>query len=244
MTYPVVSLPVGLAAYQELASANTVGMPSARSDERGQKLDSDSAVVEGLDQLRQASELAARELSKSKNQNKLAQIQIEANFALNHLYPILKDFPAQPLRDPDFWRHLTFKVIDDWVIASESTNKSYLGLVLSAMQDCWPLIMFNRSELSLKHSAVINCAPSELYCLGNDFWRSHILRVQTKFEDAVLTDVFRAALDERLPTKVVRPFAKDIQARRASVFLGGLDANAARKVVEDSLAVAEADSES
>ena len=69
MTYPVVSLPVGLAAYQELASASTVGMPSARSDERGQKLDSDSAVVEGLDQLRQASESAARELGKSKNQN-------------------------------------------------------------------------------------------------------------------------------------------------------------------------------
>ena len=238
MTYPVVSLSVGRAAHQEFSTSDSGRMPDVRSDTRGPRHDGDSALENGLQELKEASAAAAQRLLK-KSVRKADQDRLEAEFAIEKLYVIARRFPAQALRDPDFWRYVTFKVIDDWVVAQGATNAQYLGVVPSAMQDCTPLMMFNRSELSLKHALVLRCEPSQLYNLGADFWRSHILRVGTKYEDAVLSSVLRLALDGRLPTKIVRPFAKDIKARRSTIFLGCLTEAQADKLVEQSLVYAE-----
>lgn len=238
MTYPVVSLSVGRAAHQEFASSDSGRMPDVRSDTRGPRHDDDAALENGLQELKEASDAAAQRLLK-KNVRKADQDRLEAEFAIEKLYVIARRFPAQALRDPDFWRYVTFKVIDDWIVAKGDMNAQYLGVVPSSMKDCIPLMMFNRSELCLKHALVLKCEPAQLYSLGSDFWRSHILRVDTRFEDNLLSSVLRLALDGRLPTKIVRPFAKDIQARRSTVFLGGLSQDQADKIVEQSLMYAE-----
>ena len=245
MTYPIVSLSVGRAAYQELQTSSIGQMPEVRSESRGSRSDDDSALENGLEKLRAASVVAAQESFK-KSVRKADQDQLEAAFAIQELYGVARQFPSQALRDPDFWRYVTFNTIGEWVIAKGASNASYLGLVPSAMNDCWPVMMFNRSELSIKHATILGCEAVELYGLGADFWRSHILRVPTKYEETFLTSVFRLALDGRLPTKVVRPFAKDIQVRRSTILLGSLTQEEADKIAEQSLnfaeSVAEADS--
>ncbi len=238
MTYPIVSLSAGQAAYQELQSSTSGRMPEVRSESRGPRRDDDSALEGALEELKASSTVAAQE-SLKKSVRKADQDQLEAAFAIKKLYAAARQFPSQPLRDPDFWRYVTFNIIDDWVIAKGASNASYLGLVPSAMIDCWPVMMFNRSELSIRHATILSREPEELYGLGADFWRSHILRVPTKYEETLLTSVFRLALDGRLPTKVVRPFAKDIQARRSTIFLGSLTQAQADKIAEESLNYAE-----
>lgn len=234
MTYPIVTLSSGLVAYNRMATMEPPAVSPAQVESRGSATGDESVLEATLVALEAASSDAA-DLWHVRGGGRGHNDKIEAAFAIESLHPALDSLQATLLGDPDFWRFLTFNVLHRFISAMNTTNRAYLGLIPSSFQDCVPLMMFNRADLSLRHARGLATDPSDLYAIGADFWRSHILRVANRFDDTLVRAMLSRAMKGDLPTSIIRLVAPDLKARRASIFLGALNEGAAADLLDESI---------
>ena len=235
MIYPVVTLSSGATAYSQMLTSAAQSLIPAAVESRGIATGEEGSLEATLTLLDVASTDAADSWHLERDGSRTNNDQIEAAFAIETLHPALNTLPAAVLGDADFWRFLTFNVLNRLIDAMGTSNRAYLGLVPSSFQDCLPLMMFNRAELSIHHAAALQSQPSQLYCLGTDFWRSHILRVANRYDENLVRALLQRALQGDLPTSIIRLVAPDLKARRATIFLGGLNEEAAAALLDESI---------
>lgn len=143
------------------------------------------------------------------------------------LYEAVEHLPAMVLNDPGFWRYLSFAYDGFWEFAAWR-HREQLGKPKSFSKyvdakrprECVLTRMFlrvhalhgdgddDREYRDLAASIKTNAA---------DFWRAHIVRVQTGKSPAVARSLARRQREDDLPRNVIREFAKIVNRIHANV---------------------------
>ena len=125
--------------------------------------------------------------------------QVEGELSLA-LYETLRPLPPQALADPDFWRFVAVEMIRDFVYWRDGENCSHASFGLRSerrIPDCVPLRMFNRAHLVAKISGDGGMTGVDIATSGGaDFWQSHVLRVQNRFDPRVVRLLVEAMADK------------------------------------------------
>lgn len=153
----------------------------------------------------------------------VTQDQVEGILSIN-LYETLSDFPAGTLTDPDFWRYLAVEVVRDFVWWRDGRDCSYASFGLSSSRripDCVPLRMFNRAHIAEAVAEKVSIPRMEIVKAGGaDFWQSHVLRVQNRFDPRIVASLVDSLESEQIANvQELRDVAKDIRRLRANVVL-------------------------
>lgn len=235
MKYPVLPLLPAITTYNQYLISGKLKLGSAQAEVR--EIPSEKSTLDAEEALMPleagAQETASAITGLSSPKSRQADV-LEAKFAVDMLHPTLSQFPVSALGDLDFWRFITFRTLESLVISRERFSKGYLGLDSGSPHDCTALSMFNRAELSIEHAPHLNRAASDLYAIGNDFWRSHILRVANRYDPALVRALLQRGLEGALTTDQIRPVARDLRARRASLFLGCLNDEESLHLLDES----------
>ncbi len=149
--------------------------------------------------------------------------QVEGLLSLD-LYDSLSDLPARVLTDPDFWRYVAVEVVRDFVFWRDGAGCSQASFGLSAARripDCVPLRMFNRAHLARSISTMGHYSDAQVCTAGGaDFWQSHVLRVQNRFDSRLIGALVDADVSGRMGNvQVLREVAKDVRRLRANFVL-------------------------
>jgi len=153
----------------------------------------------------------------------LTRDQVEGTVG-SKLYPHLLSLPPQALSDPDFWRYVAVEILREFVFWRDGVNCSLASFGLASARripDCVPLRMFNRAHIA--HRAT-DGDPLRAGLLassaGADFWQSHILRVQSRYDPRVARELAEKMDDGSLPdVQALRQIAKEIRRLRANLVL-------------------------
>jgi hypothetical protein len=153
----------------------------------------------------------------------LTSDQVEGKLSIP-LYEVLRCVPAQALGDPDFWRFIAVEKIRDFVYWRDGENCSHASFGLKSerrIPDCVPLRMFNRAHLASRISGSCSMTEDEIVTSGGaDFWQSHVLRVQNRFDPRVVRLLVEAMTDKSIPSvTVLRGVAKEIRQIRSNIVL-------------------------
>ena len=140
------------------------------------------------------------------------------------LFDVLQVIPAQALGDPDFWRFLAVEKIRDFIYWRDGENCSHASFGLKSerrIPDCVPLRMFNRAHIARKIVASGGMTDLEVATSGGaDFWQSHILRVQNRFDPRLVRLLVNSMAEKTIPNVgVLRVVAKEIRQVRSNVVL-------------------------
>jgi hypothetical protein len=137
----------------------------------------------------------------------------------SQLHKLLVCWPPQVLDDPGFWRYVSlaiFRFIAQRENLSEDNIRTYMNGKSST--ECVPLRMFLRGQAvavpGLEGDDLTSAIPK-----GTDFWRSHIIRVQTGAYPAVARPFAIIQRDHRMKTNPVRDFAKRLNRVNVNVVL-------------------------
>lgn len=149
--------------------------------------------------------------------------QVEGNVGVD-LYPSIMEFPPEALGDPDFWRYIAVEVIRDFVFWRDGDDCSLASFGLSSARripDCVPLRMFNRAHIASETARDDSGEQSRIAMAGGaDFWQSHVLRVQNRYDPRIAQDLATAMYSGEIPNvQVLRQIAKDIRRLRANLIL-------------------------
>lgn len=158
------------------------------------------------------------------------------------LYDGLSAVGFEALDDPGFWRYLSVGFDDFWdfIVWREhkafSKRESFLKYVngkqptecvLSRMY-LRILALGGRSDPQERFRELAPALPT-----ATDFWRSHVIRVQTAASPAVVRAFARMHQERRLNTDDLREFAKDISKIRSTVVLSIYDDREADAFIRD-----------
>ena len=160
------------------------------------------------------------------------------------LYDGLSGVEFDALDDPGFWRYLSVGFDDFWDFIAWREHRalakreSFLKYVDGKQPtECVLQRMYLRI-LALgarddPEEQFRNLAPA--LPTATDFWRSHVIRVQTAASPAVVRAFARMQKDEkrRLKTDDLREFAKDISKIRSTVVLSIYDDDEADAFIND-----------
>jgi hypothetical protein len=140
------------------------------------------------------------------------------------LHGVMSELPPQVLGDPDFWRYVSLGMAPDFVAWRDGENCSPASYGLQSglrIPDCVPLRMFNRAHIGQQVSSILSTDVAEACRLGGaDFWQSHVLRVQNRFDSRVVAALIAAMQDGRLPrAEEMRLAAKKIRQERSNLVL-------------------------
>ena len=235
MKYPVLPMLPAVTAYNEYLLSGKLELATAKTEIRQTISNEHEIDVEtDLVALETSARVTAAAISELASPKSRQADLLEARLAIDVLHPTLSRFPSAVLGDLDFWRYVTFITLESVVISRERFSKAYLGLDSGSPHDCTALSMFNRAELSIQHAPQLGREASDLYALGNDLWRSHILRVANRYDPSLVQALLQRGLDGDLSTDQIRPVARDLRARRATLFLGSLNDEEALNLLDES----------
>lgn len=151
------------------------------------------------------------------------------------LHAALDQLPVGVLDDPGFWSYVSVAHLW-WFVAIREAGPISKGNHLKYVDgahptECVPFRMFLRGQ------AVRNgddySAASALES-ATDFWRSHVLRVQTGTAPALTRAFVRLQADRRMSTeRELRPFARQLNRLWANVVMHQLDDDEADLLMED-----------
>ena len=166
----------------------------------------------------QVSRDAAQRLSQGESPD-----HVEGQLSLA-LYEALRSVPAQALGDPDFWRYIAVEQVREFVYWRDGESCSHASFGLKSQRripDCVPLRMFNRAHLAQKISNIGPISDVDVVTGGGaDFWQSHVLRVQNRFDPRLVRLLVEAMGDNSIPNVgVLREVAKEIRQIRSNVVL-------------------------
>ena len=154
--------------------------------------------------------------------------------AAGQLHQALRELPIEVLDDPGFWRYLSLDKFW-WFIAvreagplARGNHSAYIdGLRPS---ECVPLRMFLRAHaVGVDNDYTLASSLTR----ASDFWRSHVIRVRTGSAPSVARGFVRLQTEQRMPTDVLRPFAKRVNRLWSNVVLDRLDDDEADQVMRD-----------
>jgi hypothetical protein len=148
--------------------------------------------------------------------------QVEAIFA-GQLYARMAELPAQALTDPDFWRFIATEIMADFIHWRDGQNCNWASFGLNGVRripDCVPLRMFNRAHV-VHQIEKPSIPPLEAMKLGGtDYWQSHVLRVQNRFDPEIIGILNAGWFDDSISdVQAIRQIAKRIRQQRANVVL-------------------------
>lgn len=158
------------------------------------------------------------------------------------LYDSLAGVPFAALDDPGFWRYLSVG-LDFWNFiawrehgARKKGDKFFLKYVdgKKPTECVLPrmymrvLALGARDDPKEQFRELAPALPS-----ATDFWRSHVVRVQTAASPAVVRAFARMQRERRLMTEDLRKFAKDISKVRSTVVLSTYDDGEADTFIRD-----------
>lgn len=154
------------------------------------------------------------------------------------LYEALSHVPIEILDDPGFWRYLSAKHFWDFITwrqpGSFKPEGKYLKYVDGATHTETVLVrMYLRAAALGGHASdteVLGGIPK-----ASDFWRSHVIRVQTGSAASVASALARkqANEDHRKKTDPLRSAAKRLNRTWANVILHMYDEDEARDIVDE-----------
>lgn len=199
------------------------GSPFALVPAEYRSVDSDLDDDEAQDALKEMGRIISPGKANSLKSEGLSRDQVEGLLALE-LHRHLVDFPPEALGDPDFWRYVSVDTVRDFVFWRDGVDCSYASFGLSSARripDCVPLRMFNRAHIAKAIGNRIQMKDTEVVIVGGaDFWQSHVLRVQNRFDPQVVAELVHAQATGTIPNvQVLREAAKDIRRRRANLVL-------------------------
>jgi hypothetical protein len=176
----------------------------------------------------------AEELSSTRSHD-----QVEGVLSLA-LYESLRDVPPQALGDPGFWRFVAVETLRDFVYWRDGQNCSLASFGLKSerrIPDCVPLRMFNRAHLALEIAGDDGMTDVQVATTGGaDFWQSHVLRVQNRFDPRIVGLLAGAMADKSIPNvAVLREVAKEIRQIRSNVVLELIEADRLAQVLKESM---------
>lgn len=221
MKYPCFRLSQGrtaLANHKDERSPSLASVPPELRNAQGE-LDADD--VEDL--LREVTRKINTSQAQKLKTKGISLDQVEGMLALQ-LHAVLVDLPATCLTDPDFWRFVSVELVRDFVFWRDGVDCSYASFGLSSSRripDCVPLRMFNRAHIArLIDPNDANRQIEIVKAGGADFWQSHVLRVQNRFDPRIVSSLVTAMGSSRLSNvQELRDVAKDIRRLRANVIL-------------------------
>lgn len=155
--------------------------------------------------------------------------------AAGALHAALRDLPVEVLDDPGFWRYVSLAklwwFIEDREAAPIGRGNHMTYIDGSHPTECVPLRMFLRAQ-SIRDGDDYSLASS--MDNATDFWRSHVIRVQTGTAPPLARSFASLQARVRMPTTPeLRPFARRVNRLWSNVVLGRLDEDEARDVMEE-----------
>lgn len=221
MKYPCFRLSQGKTALANLKDDRSLAFGSVTPELRNSEGDLDTDEVEDL----------LREVKRKVNANHAQELktkgvspdQVEGMLALE-LYSLMVALPSTCLTDPDFWRYISVEVVRDFIFWRDGADCSYASFGLSSSRripDCVPLRMFNRAHIAQLIDPQDPDVQTQIVQAGGaDFWQSHVLRVQNRFDPRLVSTLVVALETSALKNvQDLRDVAKDIRRLRANVIL-------------------------
>lgn len=221
MKYPCFRLSQGRTALANHKDQAGSTLSAVSPEQRNAEGDLDNDEVEDL--LRDLTRrINANQANRVKSKG-VSQDQVEGILALD-LYRTLAPLPAQCLADPDFWRFVSVELVRDFVFWRDGEDCSYASFGLSSARripDCVPLRMFNRAHIANSVASESEMMASDVVTAGGaDFWQSHVLRVQNRFDPRLVAQlVIGLESGDISNVQELREIAKDIRRLRANVVL-------------------------
>lgn len=221
MKYPCFRLSQGRTALANYKDDRNPTLGSVQPELRNAEGDLDSDEVEDL--LREVKRKINASQAQQLKTKGVSSDQVEGMLALE-LYSSLVSFPPTCLTDPDFWRYVSVEVVRDFVFWRDGLDCSYASFGLSSSRripDCVPLRMFNRAHIAhLIHPQDPGGRIQVVKAGGADFWQSHVLRVQNRFDPRIVSALVVALETSALANvQELRDVAKGIRRLRANVIL-------------------------
>lgn len=236
MKYPCFRISQGLTAlanYGESNSSSVVRVDPEMRLVKGESTQTEVEVALSLLSDRVTVEEAER-LSSTQTHD-----QVEGVLSLT-LYEALRAVSPQALGDPDFWRFVAVETLRAFVYWRDGENCSHASFGLKSQRripDCVPLRMFNRAHLALKIAGDGGMTDVQVATTGGaDFWQSHVLRVQNRFDPRIVGFLTEATADKSIPNVgVLREVAKEIRQIRSNVVLELIDEDRLAQILKESL---------
>jgi hypothetical protein len=165
--------------------------------------------------------------------------QVEGVLSLA-LYQSLRDISPQALGDPGFWRFVAVDTLRGFVYWRDGENCSHASFGLKSerrIPDCVPLRMFNRAHLALRIAGNLGTTDVQVATTGGaDFWQSHVLRVQNRFDPRIVGFLAGAMADGSIPNVgVLREVAKEVRQIRSNVVLELIEEDRLARVLKESM---------
>lgn len=150
------------------------------------------------------------------------------------VHQAIKDLPYEILDDPKFWQYLSVQFFSIFIMWRES-GALQRGNILSYFRatgvECIPLRLYLRGQIVFEATGKYDLASA--IPEGTDFWRSHILRVNTS-KDRTFARVFvEIHRDKRLLTKQLRALAPLFKKMRANVYLSEYDVAKGKSIIDE-----------
>ena len=134
--------------------------------------------------------------------------ELEGRFA-GDVHRALRDLPIEILDDPGFWRYLSLAEFW-WFVRLREGGPIARGNVMTYVdggRECVPLRMFLRAQAIRKGDdySLAGALPR-----ATDFWRSHVLRVNTGTAPQLARSLARLQLETRMVSEEIRPLAREL----------------------------------
>lgn len=139
--------------------------------------------------------------------------------------------PPEAKFSPGFWSYVSFKVADavEWRYPPNDKEGWAKNFVSSHSPSDFIDGLLPRI---IVRGLIAKKSPKALSLSGQDFWRSHILRVKTGFSKVVSIAFAELVVDVSMPVSEQRIVAKRIRSVRSNVIFEALDPSQAAKMLE------------
>jgi len=159
--------------------------------------------------------------------------QYEAELC-SQTHQALKDLPYEILDDPKFWQYLAVKYFSVFIMWRETEalgSGNILTYFKATPSYAIPLRLYLRGQAVVEATGKYDLAAA--IPQATDFWRSHILKVQTGRARRIVRTFAEMHRDKRMMTKQLRDFAKLINRMWANVYLYDYDLNSAKTILNE-----------
>jgi len=153
------------------------------------------------------------------------------------LHRVLHRLPTRVLDDPGFWRFLSLG--DLWAFVRWRERSTFDGGEPSKYlkyvdgknpAECVLMRTYLRGAIAEEAG---DHALAAVIPQATDLWRSHILRVRTASAPEVAKALLRSQRDDRMPTPVLREFAKRLNRTWTNVVLHTYDDEEADRLIQE-----------
>ena len=214
------------------SSARAFCRSKASSSTAPGSINNQSPILSALDVLTKNVELY---LADSKNAGAGTKVkeQYESEIC-SEVHQALRDLPYEILDDPKFWQYLAVQFFSEFIMWRESdalSSGNLLSYFRATGVECIPLRLFLRGQVVFESTGKYDLASA--IPQGTDFWRAHILRVNTGRDRNIARVFVEMQRDKRLLRDPLRSLARLINRMRSNIFLSEYDLTKSKSIVDE-----------